>query len=207
MVMKKRRSRVLIGIPLAGPMIYWRAVASWLELDRPFPTDLSVFQGALIDRARNHLVDQMLQHPLRPTHLFFLDSDIVPAADTLTRLLAHRQPIVSGLYRKRTPPHEVMAITHPPTPSLTLREGVQRVDFVGAGCLLIERRVFEKIRPPWFAGEWRGKNHLSEDFYFCEKARKAGFKIWLDPSVRPLHIEPMGVGTGKSGRAEFIPLV
>jgi len=197
--------KVVIAIPLAGPMIYWRTVAGILEMDKPRESDLMVFQGALVDRARNILIEKMLEHSMRPTHLFFLDADVVPPRDALSRLLADRVPIVSGVYRRRLPPHEPMAfVKHKPISFKGPR--LQTVDMVGGGCLLIHRSVFEKIKGPWFTSEWTPKGHLSEDFSFCEKARKAGFKIHADTSVRPLHVETMGVGTGLDGKVKFVPL-
>ncbi|HEX5037279.1 MAG TPA: hypothetical protein VFX30_08990 [bacterium] len=202
--------RVVIAVPLGSPFIYWRTVAALLEMERPLESDLMVFQGALVDRARNYLIDQMRNHPLDPTHIFFLDADIVPRPDALMKLLRHRLPIVSGLYRKRLPPYEPMAFVKKKGPflkpiSLTGPK-LKTVDVVGAGCLLIRREVFEKIRAPWFTSEWRTEGHLSEDFSFCEKAKKAGFKIAVDTTVNPLHLEPMGVGTGRKGKVDFIPL-
>lgn len=35
------------------------------------------------------------------------------------------------------------------------------------------------------AGGW---NWLSEDYYFCERARQAGFKVWLDPTIKLRHM-------------------
>ncbi|QQR81878.1 MAG: hypothetical protein IPJ69_07285 [Deltaproteobacteria bacterium] len=63
--------RVVIAIPLATSLIYWQVVAGILSLEKPAETDLMVFQGALVYRARNHLVEQMLEHPINPTHIFF----------------------------------------------------------------------------------------------------------------------------------------
>lgn len=202
--------RVVIAVPLATALIYWRVVASILSLDKPEETDLMVFQGALIDRARNHLVDQMLHHPIEPTHILFLDSDIIPATDTLVKLLEAEQPIVSGLYRKRLFPHEPVAFTKDKKgclqPIVATGRRLQKVDVVGGGCLLVQRGVFQKIKGPWFTSEWTEQGHLSEDFSFCEKAKKAGYKIYVDTTVIPLHVEPMGIGTAPDGGVHFVPL-
>ncbi len=80
------------------------------------------------------------------------------------------------------------------------------VDVVGAGCLLIRRDLFEKIPAPWFASQWSTKGHLSEDFSFCEKAKGMGYRIGVDTSVRPLHLEPVGVGTAPNGKIQFVPM-
>ncbi len=202
--------RVVIAVPLATPLIYWRVVASILGLDKPEETDLMVFQGALVDRARNHLVDRMLHHPIEPTHILFLDSDVLPAPDTLVKLLEAEQPIVSGFYRKRLPPHEPVAFVKDKKgnlqPIAAAGRRLQKVDAVGAGCLLIQREVFKKIKGPWFTSEWTETGHLSEDFSFCEKAKKSGYKIYVDTTVTPLHVEPMGIGTNSDGAVRFAPL-
>jgi len=207
--MQNQIPRVVLAVPLASPFIYWRTVAALLEMERALESDLMVFQGALVDRARNRLVEQMLHHPLDPTHIFFLDADIVPPSDALMKLLRHRLPIVSGMYRKRLPPYEPMAFLRRGKalrPISAKGARLRKVDVVGAGCLLIRREVFEKMPSPWFASEWRSEGHLSEDFSFCEKAKKFGHKIMVDVSVRPLHLESMGVGTGRDGKVAFVPM-
>ncbi|MBI2982279.1 MAG: hypothetical protein HYY44_08345 [Deltaproteobacteria bacterium] len=207
--MKFKNPSVVIAIPLAGPMIYWRTVSGLLELERPSRSELMVFQGALVDRARNYLVEQMLSHPMKATHLFFVDADILLPSDALMRLLEANAPIVSGLYHKRIPPHEPMAFTQGKKgiePIGLKGPHLREVEMVGAGCLLIQRKVFEKIPFPWFESRWSKTGHLSEDFHFCRKARKAGFEILVDRKVRPLHIEPMGIGSDENQVASARPL-
>ena len=63
----------------------------------------------------------------------------------------------------------------------TQREDLIECDGIGAGCLLVHRRVFEAIEPPWF--EYTKDSNLGEDFDFCRKVIQAGFKIYVDPGV------------------------
>lgn len=62
------------------------------------------------------------------------------------------------------------------------REGLQRVDAVGTGCLLIARRVFEcdAMRNAPFMRTWNpdGTVDKGNDLAFCERARANGFEIW-----------------------------
>lgn len=204
-----KEPRVVIAIPLATPLIYWKTVAAVLAMEKPDETDLMVFQGALVDRARNILIERMFEHSIEPTHIFFLDADILPAPDTLTKLLKAKKPMISGVYRRRLPPHEPMAFTWEKKklkPVSMKGKALKKVDVVGAGCLLIQRVVLEEIRGPWFTSEWTEGGHLAEDFSFCEKVRKSGQEIYVDTSVTPLHIEPMGVGTSKDGGVSFVML-
>mgnify|MGYP001559767756 FL=1 len=61
------------------------------------------------------------------------------------------------------------------------RQDLIEVDGVGAGCLLVHRRVFEAIEKPYF--QCNPGTPIGEDFYFCRKAQAAGFKIYVDPGI------------------------
>ena len=62
------------------------------------------------------------------------------------------------------------------------KDGLQRVDAVGTGCLLIARRVFEKpeMRKAPFMREWNedGTVEKGNDIKFCEIAQKNGYEIY-----------------------------
>lgn len=60
--------------------------------------------------------------------------------------------------------------------------GLQEVDAVGTGCILISKRVFqnkEMLKAP-FARKWdeNGTVNKGNDISFCERARNKGFKIF-----------------------------
>lgn len=67
--------------------------------------------------------------------------------------------------------------------------GLEEVDWLGGGCLLIARRVLEHpdMRGP-FLDCWNsdGRRTMPEDINFCERARRAGFRVWC-AFDRPLH--------------------
>lgn len=59
------------------------------------------------------------------------------------------------------------------------RVGLQEVDAVGSGCVLIKRKVLESLEAP-FTRKWNkdGTMDLGVDFHFCEQAKAKGFRVW-----------------------------
>jgi hypothetical protein len=57
------------------------------------------------------------------------------------------------------------------------RVGLQAVDAVGSGCLLLSRKVLQAVNAP-FERKWDkdGIAVTGLDFYFCEKAKELGFQ-------------------------------
>lgn len=85
------------------------------------------------------------------------------------------------------------------------REGLQDCDAVGSGCMIVGRHVLEGMEPPWFVRETDGRGLVinGPDFYFCRKAKAAGFKIQSHFGYPCRHfkevelIEAIGGFTGK----------
>ena len=117
--------------------------------------------------------------------------------------------IVGGLYMVRSireaQPASLIGVDH----TIDLRPGEKPVEvtYLATGFMAVHRRVFEKLAetlplcmqstplPFWpfylqFTVPWPGDGHLylSEDYAFCHRAREAGFRIWLDPSIRLGHV-------------------
>jgi hypothetical protein len=132
------------------------------------------------------------------SHVFFVDDDTLMPPDALMRLLEHDVPIVSGFYTQRVPPFWPIPMRLWGKQYIHITKycpGLQEVDAVGGGCLLVKREVFETLSDPWF-DYWseRMQANTSEDVPFCEKAKAAGFPILLDFDVQCGHMATFPVG-------------
>jgi hypothetical protein len=71
------------------------------------------------------------------------------------------------------------------------REGLQKVDAVGTGCLLISKRVFidSEMRKLPFARIWNpnGTIERGNDIAFCERAKAQGFEIYAHYDYPCMH--------------------
>jgi GT2 family glycosyltransferase len=143
-----------------------------------------------IAAARNDLVREFLRERSWQWMLF-VDSDMEPPPDALARLVAHDKDIASAFYFGRQPPHAIMAY---PVRPMFLEEfvGLQEMQWVGFGCVLLRRRVLETIPDPWFEHPEAPGKH--EDQVFCTKARDAGFRVWLDCDLEAGHVTPVSLG-------------
>ena len=80
------------------------------------------------------------------------------------------------------------------TPATKVSEvDVIEVDGAATGCMLIHRKVFDKVEKPYFEIplDEDGLAACSEDIYFCGKAQEAGFKIWIDKRMIANHYKIM----------------
>ncbi len=68
--------------------------------------------------------------------------------------------------------------------------GIIEVEGIGFGSMLIKSDVMATIDYPQFLymHSIDFKNTLSEDMYFCEKAKQAGYKIYANLDVKCEHI-------------------
>jgi len=168
--------------------------------------------GYPIDISRDHLVRKAVEDNV--DYIFFLDTDVVPPNDVLPHLLGWKLPIVSALYwtKARLPcAYKLTDGDHVKAVEPLFTQRFIEVDAVGAGCLLVDARVFKEIPPPWF--QWNmlpwatpeEKTGHSEDINFCIKAKKHGFTIYLDTAIRCKHLLEGSYSLDENG--EFIPVL
>lgn len=173
-----------------------------------------------VERARNTIAAHFLASNC--DQLVFVDSDIGFAPDHLVRLLAHAEPLVGGIYRKKTLAVEwAFAPLVQPNGTTRRREtsGLIEARHVATGFLKVRREVFERIveaspelrylpHPTEGAsGAWREhlatffsggicaetRMWLSEDYGFCERWRRLGGEVWADPTIILQHFGQVGL--------------
>ncbi len=157
-------------------------------------------EGADVAVARNLLAEKAKDVA---DYIFFVDDDVLPPMDTITKLLSHKKDIVSGLYFAKQEPHFPQIFTKNadnPTRYDSVEEykkdSLIEIDACGAGCMLIKADVFKKLKQPYYhyIPKSDTEPRKGEDFYFCEKAKEAGYQIYADTSVMCKHIGRKFIG-------------
>ena len=123
---------------------------------------------------------------------------------TLRGCSTHNLDIVGGFYaKKKAGPAEWVCNSFPETMPQD-KNGLIEVRRLGTGFLMIKRKVLEKMRREFpnidyinpegkqrcrFFTEWVvNKEYVPEDWYFCDRAREAGFKVYGDGKTILGHI-------------------
>lgn len=145
------------------------------------------------DVARNWCVKKFLETD--STHLFFVDSDVIPPENALEELIAAHNPVISGAYpikklNSNTNQAETVYALFVKDEDNTLKpikagSGYAYVDRCGGGCLLIRRDVLEQMPKPhfkWVLNE-EGIAEKGEDLYFCEQLEKMNVELVADLDV------------------------
>jgi FkbM family methyltransferase len=160
-----------------------------LEVPDGYTTEFQFFYGYQVDQIRNLIADWASHYD----YLFAVDSDITFAKDTLKKMLAHNVSMVSGLYIQRKQGEHILELYRNGTniPYESIRgQGLIEVDGCGFGCVLVNSNVIRGIGYPQFVYKSALDHNktLSEDNYFCMKAKERGFKIYADTSILCEHI-------------------
>jgi hypothetical protein len=173
-----------------------------------------VANDSLVPRERN--IGSALFLSGEADRMLMLDDDIGCTADDLDRLLNQDCDIIGGAYvaRNAAQRHWIF-IESSGEPGVITEERVKadtpfEVARVGTGFLSIRRKVFQTLKHDplirtytcegreifdfWQVGvfpcpfpQLPPMEHVSEDWFFCDRARAAGFKVYVDPRVQLLH--------------------
>jgi hypothetical protein len=153
--------------------------------------------GTLIASQRTELARQALE--AGADYLLWLDSDMRFPKETIGHLLSRDKPIVAANYSTRRMPVKPTAMVDDGSGNVGRvytapdSEGLQPVDYLGMGVMMVKREVFEKLEQPWFAIPYstKGGHYIGEDCFFCTKAREAGFEVLVDHDLSH-HVKHIG---------------
>lgn len=160
--------------------------------------------GDGIARTRNNLAWHFLTQTTCE-FIFFVDSDIPFDPVQLDRIVSHNLPICGGLYPKKQGVLSWVVSSlagEAPAPISNLL----KVKETGTGFLCIRRDVLEKMvkkfpdimyrgdpspdaqRWDFFPMHAKEGRYLSEDWFFCHRARECGYDVMVDTSVQLKHV-------------------
>lgn len=192
------------------------------------PTNTNTYEitidGHEVGDARNKAVEFALTRPSKAGFIFFLDYDVLPMHDCLTKLLyraAHfpDHDIFAGVYCCKTHPAEPLIYAgdgHGPFWDWTIGDllTTEQHGITGThmGLTLIRLSLFERLsnteEMPWFkttgsteiTGDGLINRYGTEDLWFCKRAiEEAKAKILVDTSVLAGHVN------NKSGEIFGLP--
>lgn len=176
--------------------------------------------GGFIEMTRGGIVKMFLDfcqsHP-KVKYLVMIDSDETIAWDAPLRLAQHGLPIITGVVCGYSPERGIFACFCakdengvPRFPSFADTKmlpaaGVAEVEICGTGLLCVRRDVLETMvdadEEPFFIPEEhrresvrQGNLRKGEDIVFCERAKRFGFKRYVDFSVHAGHYKNIQIG-------------
>lgn len=148
--------------------------------------------------ARNSLVDRM-----QGKWLLQLDTDHSFEPDLLVRMIDRMEKnnfdVLTGFYQFKKPPY---------APVLFMRKGdeklvsvicnwtsetgespdIMQVSSAGAGCLLVRRQVFERMRKELKQNPFDRVDCLSEDHSFFWRCKELNIPVWCDMRIECNHL-------------------
>ena len=215
---------IMVGFPCyktTNPVTAFAMIAMALDFGRDkIRFDMSI-GDAMIYHSRNKLAEKFLQTDAK--YLLMMDDDIIPcigrpswmratvqsAQNTpdlpLQRHILHRlvnsgKTLIGGAYFGRQEGARLMCSDQTLVLSARRYDDIlAAVDWIGTGCLLIHRSVFDDIRKKFpelttndpenpFDYFLPMKGHVGEDISFCYRAKEAGHIPHIDLGTPVFHV-------------------
>lgn len=196
------RKSIVIGTPTFGTIstrwaFAFRALATPMNSICPYVCE----KGFEVGVARNRIVKIALGLDTKPSHIFWLDDDVLPHPYAILQLLQAEKDIIAGIYfAKGDYPEPIQmdekcGATVPYVPD----SGIHRRWGIAGGLTLVRTDVYRVMQerldlgtddggnPRWYytSGDKPDESYrCTEDMWFSEKAGEAGFEKWVDTSSR-----------------------
>jgi glycosyltransferase involved in cell wall biosynthesis len=150
--------------------------------------------------ARNYLVDNMMGD-----WLLMLDTDHVFEPDIAVRMLhmmnKHDVDVLTGLYQFRNAPHSPVLFTISDDGKTLSAIGdwdpgveLLQVGSAGGGCLMVRRKVYDRIRDELKCGPFDISYPFSEDHSFFFRLNTLGIKAYCALNIKANHLGYKEIG-------------
>lgn len=191
------KPKVIIAVPIAdsGCMkaLTAHAIGCTIIENADIIKDYLVRVSCDVVSSRTWLVNEAIKNG--GTHILFVDSDMHFMMSSLGKLLAHNKEIVGVEYNKRKFPLEGVFKAMEERSETELYEA----NYAGMGLMLIDLSIFKDPkfgvgvdgkRSAWFnfGRDSQGALAMGEDAWFSNVARDAGYKTWIDPTIKTKHL-------------------
>ena len=156
---------------------------------------------SLVTRARNEMTGWFLKTEFQ--RQMWIDADILFEPEDVAKLWNLDADIAVAAYAMKLQNNPVLSAWKDGK-LVKLEECPKEpfeVDYAGTGFFMVNRRVYEALAPStevyqgpldrvraFYMTPVHNDGFESEDYHFCRRAREAGFKIIMDPSIRLGHI-------------------
>lgn len=189
--------KICIGLP-TNRGIKPKTAQSLLEMISQSPYDFHIVvstKGYNTAENRNYITAQAMR--ANCTHLLLLDDDMIYEPDGLVKLVKSGKEIIGGAGKVRNLEQEDknMVVEYLDGQEKTDKEfsetqDIFKVNAIGGCLLLIDLSIIPKLKTPlfWYKVHDIGMVEMSNDWWFCERAREAGYDIWCDPTIKLGHI-------------------
>ncbi len=205
----------VVLIPTRG-MINVRCAQAIHSMIAPMnaPKGLIYCEGDEVGHAYNRMIRTVLDHPVMGgwKYVLTIEDDNLPPMDAHVRLIESIEAgpfdAVGGLYFTKGPGGQPMCYGDPDEYARTgvldfrprdVREAVKRgavveCNGIAMGCTLYRMSLFREIEGPWFVTvsdvvPGQGPAAMTQDLYFCERARRKGKRFATDCRVKVGHMD------------------
>ena len=206
-------SKVVIGIPCMDTVStsFFSSILAQ-RYDPGNQYSYAIEAGSMVYDARGRIAQRAINAGAE--WLVFYDSDMVLPPETTQRLLdaamgdalypergGGLRSFVSGLYFMRRLPTKPLILkeldwyedeTLGPQEVAERyedypRDSVFEIAGCGFGCCVMSVEMIKRMTVAYRMNPFTPMPRLSEDYSFCWRARKLGYKLWCDSRIRPLH--------------------
>jgi hypothetical protein len=213
---------LIIGLPVRGLPVSFEWAMCFANANYPMNLnrEIVVRKGSETGDARNIIVKRALQ--VKSKYLWFLDDDVAPPFFAIRKLIYDLEQakdpaimIAAGIYASKTNPAEPTIYdgnNNGPYWSWKKNQIIDIPDLrVATGCMVIKTELFTLIDEPWFKtvqtdgdGDVLGSRQ-TDDLYFCDKVRAAGYRMIADGSVLCVHWDLSKALTGEMPTPYVLP--